>query len=75
LGSRFREVPRAPLPSHRLTGTFAAAAAAGKLYGLSEDELVRAFGICGSQAAGIIEYLADGSWTKRLHPGGTPTPA
>jgi 2-methylcitrate dehydratase PrpD len=52
-----------------LTGTFAAAAAAGKLYGLTEDELVRAFGICGSQAAGIIEYLADGSWTKRLHPG------
>ncbi len=30
---------------------------------------MRAFGICGSQAAGIIEYLADGSWTKRLHPG------
>jgi 2-methylcitrate dehydratase PrpD len=52
-----------------LAGTFAAAAAAGKLYGLTEDELVRAFGICGSQAAGIIEYLADGSWTKRLHPG------
>ena len=52
-----------------LTGAFAAAAAAGKLYGLSEDELVRAFGICGSQAAGIIEYLTDGSWTKRLHPG------
>jgi 2-methylcitrate dehydratase PrpD len=23
----------------------------------------------GSQASGIIEYLADGSWTKRLHPG------
>ena len=52
-----------------LTSTFAAAAAAGKLYGLTEDELVRAFGICGSQAAGIIEYLADGTWTKRLHPG------
>ncbi len=52
-----------------LAGTFAAAAAAGKLYGLTEDELVRAFGICGSQAAGIIEYLSDGSWTKRLHPG------
>jgi 2-methylcitrate dehydratase PrpD len=31
--------------------------------------MVSAFGICGSQAAGIIEYLADGSWTKRLHPG------
>jgi 2-methylcitrate dehydratase PrpD len=52
-----------------LTGSFAAAAAAGRLYRLTEDQLVSAFGICGSQAAGIIEYLADGSWTKRLHPG------
>ena len=52
-----------------ITGSFAAAAATARLRGLSEDALVRAFGICGSQAAGIIEYLADGSWTKRLHPG------
>ena len=52
-----------------VTGTYGAAAVTGKLYGLTEDELVRAFGICGSQSAGIIEYLADGSWTKRLHPG------
>ena len=52
-----------------ITASFAAAAAAGRLYELSEDELVHAFGICGSQASGIIEYLADGSWTKRLHPG------
>ena len=52
-----------------LCGTFAAAAVAGRLLGLGEDELVHAFGICGSQAGGIIEYLADGSWTKRLHPG------
>jgi len=52
-----------------LTSSFAAAAAAGKLGGLDEDTLVRAFGICGSQAGGIIEYLGDGSWTKRLHPG------
>ena len=52
-----------------LTGSFAAAAVAGKLYNLTEDQLVHAFGICGSQAGGIIEYLADGSWTKRLHPG------
>src|SRR6266511_633224 len=48
-----------------LTGSFAAAAAAGKLYKLTEDQLVHAFGVCGSQAGGIIEYLADGSWTKR----------
>jgi 2-methylcitrate dehydratase PrpD len=52
-----------------LAGTFGAAAVAGKLHRLSEGELVHAFGICGSQASGIIEYLADGSWTKRLHPG------
>jgi 2-methylcitrate dehydratase PrpD len=52
-----------------LTGSFAAAAVAGRLYHLTEDQLVHAFGICGSQAGGIIEYLADGSWTKRLHPG------
>ncbi|HEU4438758.1 MAG TPA: MmgE/PrpD family protein [Methylomirabilota bacterium] len=52
-----------------LTGGFAAAAVAGRLYRLTEDQQVAAFGICGSQAAGIIEYLADGSWTKRLHPG------
>jgi 2-methylcitrate dehydratase PrpD len=52
-----------------LAGSFAAAAVAGKLRGLDEDRLVHAFGICGSQAGGIIAYLADGSWTKRLHPG------
>jgi 2-methylcitrate dehydratase PrpD len=52
-----------------LAGSFAAAAVAGRLYGLTEDQLVHAFGICGSQAGGIIEYLADGSGTKRLHPG------
>lgn len=52
-----------------LAGVFGAAAAAGKLHGLTENQLVHAFGICGSQAGGIIEYLADGSWTKRLHPG------
>jgi len=48
---------------------FGAAAAAGRLYGLSVAQMVDAFGICGSQSSGIIEYLADGSWTKRLHPG------
>jgi 2-methylcitrate dehydratase PrpD len=52
-----------------VTGSFAAAAAAARVRKLSEDQLVQAFGICGSQAAGIIEYLVDGTWTKRLHPG------
>jgi 2-methylcitrate dehydratase PrpD len=52
-----------------IAGGFGAVAAAGKLYGLTEDQLTHAFGVVGSQAAGIIEYLADGSWTKRMHPG------
>jgi 2-methylcitrate dehydratase PrpD len=52
-----------------IAGTFGAVAAAGKLHGLDERALVHAFGIGGSQAGGIIEYLADGSWTKRLHAG------
>ena len=50
-----------------LVGTFAAAAAAGVLYGCDEAALVSAMGLCGSQAAGILE-IAD-SWLKRLHPG------
>lgn len=52
-----------------LCGPFGAAAAAGNLLGLRAAELATAFGLCGSQAGGIIEYLADGSWSKRLHPG------
>jgi 2-methylcitrate dehydratase PrpD len=52
-----------------LCGSFGAAAAAGTLLGLTPAELATAFGLCGSQASGIIEYLADGSWSKRLHAG------
>ena len=52
-----------------LCGGFGAAAAAGCLLGLTPVEMATAFGLCGSQASGIIEYLADGSWTKRLHAG------
>jgi 2-methylcitrate dehydratase PrpD len=52
-----------------ICSTFGAAAASGKLYGLTSNQWVDAFGLCGSQSSGIIEYLADGTWTKRLHPG------
>jgi class 3 adenylate cyclase len=30
---------------------------------------VDALGVVGSMASGIIEYLAEGAWTKRMHPG------
>lgn len=52
-----------------LCSTFGAAAAAGKLYKLDVSQWRDAFGLCGSQSSGIIEYLADGTWSKRLHPG------
>ena len=50
-------------------GAMGAAAAAGTVLNLSKPEFVNALGIAGSMAAGIIEYLAEGTWTKRLHPG------
>jgi len=50
-------------------GVFGAAAAAGRILGLSTEQLIAAFGIAGTQAAGLEEWKADGSWIKRLHPG------
>jgi 2-methylcitrate dehydratase PrpD len=50
-------------------GAFGAAAAAGVVLGLDATALAAALGIAGSQAAGSMEFLADGTWTKRLHPG------
>ena len=50
-------------------GTFGAAAAAGKLLGLTRDQLVWALGNAGTQAAGLWEFLADGAMSKHLHPG------
>lgn len=48
---------------------FASALTAGRLLGLSEDQLVAAQGITGSTASGIQVFLEEGAWTKRLHPG------
>ncbi len=50
-------------------GVFGAAAAAGKILGLDQKQFVNAFGIAGSMAAGSMEFLAQGAWTKRMHPG------
>jgi 2-methylcitrate dehydratase PrpD len=50
-------------------GAMGAAAAAAVVLGLPKKQFVDALGIAGSMAAGIIEYLAEGTWTKRLHPG------
>lgn len=50
-------------------GPFAAALAAGRCDGLDAGRLTSAIGIAGSCASGLMEFLEDGSWVKRLHPG------
>ena len=50
-------------------GVFGAATAASKLLGLGAADIQSAFGIALSQAAGSMEFLADGAWTKRSHVG------
>jgi 2-methylcitrate dehydratase PrpD len=50
-------------------GTIGAAAGVGAALGLSSRQLVDALGNAGSMSGGIIEYLAEGAWTKRLHAG------
>jgi 2-methylcitrate dehydratase PrpD len=54
-----------------LTGTFAGAAAAGRLLGLNEKQMVNAFGIAGSYSGGLMEFsrCKDGAMIKRLHLG------
>ena len=50
-------------------GTFGVAAGLSSVLDLSEKQMVSALGVAGSFTSGIIEYLAEGSWTKRVHPG------
>ena len=52
-----------------LIGVFGCTLAAGMLMGLSPQALVMAQGISLSMAAGSLEFLEDGAWTKRMHPG------
>jgi 2-methylcitrate dehydratase PrpD len=50
-------------------GAMGAAAGVAVALGLDAKQIVDALGIAGSMAGGIIEYLAEGAWTKRLHAG------
>lgn len=50
-------------------GVFGAAVTASKLLGLTAEQTLAAAGIAGSMAAGSMEFLAEGAWTKRIHPG------
>jgi 2-methylcitrate dehydratase PrpD len=66
----------APMATHNagfhptaVFGALAAAGGVGTALRLPPAEIVSALGIAGSMASGIIEYLAEGTWTKRMHAG------
>lgn len=48
---------------------FSCALQAGWLYGLTPQQLVMAQGLTGSTASGSQEFLEEGAWNKRMHPG------
>lgn len=50
-------------------GIFGCAVASSRLLGLKSNAIVNAQGIALAFASGTIEYVRDGAWTKRLHPG------
>ncbi len=64
-----KAIHRAGFHPTAVLGAMAAAAGVSAALRLRPDQIVNALGIAGSMAGGIIEYLAEGAWTKRLHPG------
>ncbi|MBC25994.1 MAG: 2-methylcitrate dehydratase [Rhodospirillaceae bacterium] len=48
---------------------FSSALAAGRLLGLDVKELASAQAFAGSTAAASMEFVEEGGWNKRLHPG------
>ena len=69
-------VGMAVMPSHykfwhstATNGTFGAAMAAGKNFGLDKERLTDALGLAGTQAAGLLTYLEFGDYTKSFNPG------
>jgi 2-methylcitrate dehydratase PrpD len=66
----------APMGAHQAgfhpTAVYGAVAASGGVAAalrLPSQATASALGIAGSMASGIIEYLAEGTWTKRMHAG------
>lgn len=50
-------------------GTFAAAAAVGNIWQFDTTTMANALGMAGTQSAGLWAFTADGSFSKRFHPG------
>lgn len=52
-----------------VAGVLGSAAAVASLLELSEDETMHSLGLAANMASGSLEFLSDGSWTKRLNAG------
>lgn len=52
-----------------LLGAFSCVLAVGRVAGLNAKQMTDAQGIVLSMAGGSLEFLEEGTWTKRLHPG------
>ena len=52
-----------------LIGTFGCTMVAGWLLGLNQTQYIDAQGLALSVASGSLEFLNDGAWNKRMHPG------
>ncbi len=63
------QLPKIGFHPTSVCGVFGAFVASGKILNLKESHIVNGLGICGSQASGIYEFFADGSWVKQFHPG------
>ena len=50
-------------------GTFAAAAAVGSIWQFDTKTMASALGMAGTQSSGLWAFTADGSFSKRFHPG------
>ena len=50
-------------------GVFGAAAAVSVVLDLNAEQVEHAFGLCGSQSAGSMQFLVDGAWNKPYHTG------
>ncbi|HET8727953.1 MAG TPA: MmgE/PrpD family protein [Alphaproteobacteria bacterium] len=64
-----KAVHRAGFHPTAVFGALASAFGVAVASGANARQIRDALGIAGSTASGIIEYLGDGSWTKRMHAG------
>ena len=52
-----------------IVGVFGCTLAAGRLLGLNPGQMEQAQGLALSMASGSMQFLEDGAWNKRFHPG------